>query len=190
MSCFETRIAADGEVRIKSKGNMVGYYNEPELTAAAFDEDHYLRTGDIGEVDAQGVLTITGRLKDQFKTDKGKYISPAPIELMFTANSDLDQVCVVGMGIPQPIALAVLSPTGKIKSKDDLIKGITQTLTTVNGSLESYERIAKVVVMKTEWSIENGFLTPTLKIKRNEIEKLKVPRYPEWYAMPGAVVWE
>lgn len=191
ISCFETKIAADGEVRVRSPSNMLGYYKEPKLTAAAFDEHDYLRTGDIGEIDADGFLTITGRIKDQFKTDKGKYVSPAPIEMLFTKSSDVEQVCVVGMGIPQPIALVVLSATGRSRNKQQLIDGLTSLLAGINSSgIESYEKLVKVVIMKSDWTIEKGLVTPTLKLKRNEIEKLKLPRYLEWYSMPGLVIWE
>jgi len=177
-------------VRVKSAGNMKGYYKEPELTAAAFDDEHYLRTGDIGEIDSSGCLSITGRIKDQFKTDKGKYISPAPVEMQFTGYADVDQVCVVGMGIPQPIALVVLSVSGRARSPQQVEQGLTNLMTEINTRLESYERLTKAVVMKSDWTIENGLLTPTLKIKRNEIERLKLPQYPEWYRTPGTVVWE
>ena len=190
LSCFEVKIADDGEVRVKSAGNMKGYYKEPELTAAAFDDEHYLRTGDIGEIDSSGCLSITGRIKDQFKTDKGKYISPAPVEMQFTGYADVDQVCVVGMGIPQPIALVVLSVSGRARSPQQVEQGLTNLMTEINTRLESYERLTKAVVMKSDWTIENGLLTPTLKIKRNEIERLKLPQYPEWYRTPGTVVWE
>ncbi|MGC3945023.1 MAG: AMP-binding protein [Chryseolinea sp.] len=189
-SCFETKIAPDGEIRVKGKGNMVGYYKEPELTKLAFDEDGFLRTGDIGEIDKDGYLTITGRLKDQFKTDKGKYVSPAPIEMLFTGSVAVDQVCVVGMGIPQPIALIVLSQSGRAKSKEQVTEEFRTLLHTVNGGLDSHEKLKKAVVMKSDWSIENGLLTPTLKIKRNEIEKLKLPHYPKWYESEDIVVWE
>src|SRR5690606_16232514 len=103
------KIAEDGELRLKSVSNMMGYYKDPELTAAAFDEEGFLKTGDQAERDAQGYVTIVGRIKDQFKTDKGKYVSPGPIEMTIMSNNDIEQACVVGMGIPQPIALILLS---------------------------------------------------------------------------------
>jgi long-chain acyl-CoA synthetase len=187
---LSVKISSEGEIRLKSAGNMKGYYKEPELTAAAFDEEGYLRTGDIGEIGAQGYLTITGRLKDQFKTDKGKYISPAPIEMKLLRNTDIEQVCVVGMGIPQPIALIVLSAGGKAKSKEELISSLMASLKEVNPTLEHYEQLAKAVIMKEEWTIANNLITPTLKVKRNEVEKIKLPLYPKWYGMEGSVVWE
>ncbi len=187
---LKVKISSEGEIRLKSAGNMRGYYKEPELTAAAFDEEHYLRTGDLGEVDQRGVLKITGRLKDQFKTDKGKYISPAPMELQLLKNTDVEQVCVVGMGIPQPIALIVASVSGKAKSKEELYKSLSHSLEEINPTLESYEKIEKAVLLKDDWTIENGLLTPTLKVKRNEVEKIHLPKYPHWYKQEGVVINE
>ncbi|HNV27952.1 MAG TPA: AMP-binding protein [Cyclobacteriaceae bacterium] len=187
----KVKIADDGEFRLKSAGVMKGYYKEPELTAATFDEEGYLKTGDKAEYDKDGFLSIVGRVKDQFKTDKGKYVSPAPIEMLLLANQDIEQACVVGMGIPQPIALVVLSASGKAKAKDELIASLSASLREVNPALESYEKLEKVVVMKGDWTVENGLITPTLKVKRNEVEKIHLPKYPTWYhTQPGVVVWE
>lgn len=185
------KIADDGEFRLKSGGVMKGYYKEPELTAATFDEEGYLKTGDKAEYDKDGYLTIVGRVKDQFKTDKGKYVSPAPIEMLLLANQYIEQACVVGMGIPQPIALVVLSASGKAQSKDQLIASLTASLQEVNPALESYEKLEKVVVMQGDWTVENGLITPTLKVKRNEVEKIHLPKYPTWYhTQQGTVIWE
>jgi len=97
----------------------------------------------------------------------------------------------VGMGIPQPIALVVLSASGKAKAKDELIASLSASLREVNPALESYEKLEKVVVMKGDWTVENGLITPTLKVKRNEVEKIHLPKYPTWYhTQPGVVVWE
>lgn len=184
------KIADDGELRLKSVSNMMGYYKDPELTAAAFDEEGFLKTGDQAERDAQGYVTIVGRIKDQFKTDKGKYVSPGPIEMTIMSNSDIEQACVVGMGIPQPIALILLSSAGKAKSKNEISAELSALLVTTNATLESYEKIEKIVILQEDWTIENGLLTPTLKVKRNEVEKIHLQKYSVWYELPGKVVWE
>lgn len=187
----EVKIAVDGEFRLKCGGMMKGYYKEPELSAASFDEEGYFKTGDKGEYSSDGYLSIIGRVKDQFKTDKGKYVSPAPIEMLLLANPDIEQACVVGMGIPQPIVLVVLSAGGKAKSKEDLIASLSVSLAAVNPGLESYEKLEKMVVLKGDWTVENGLITPTLKVKRNEVEKIHIPKYSAWYnTQPGVVVWE
>jgi long-chain acyl-CoA synthetase len=188
---LKVKISSDGELRLKGPANMKGYYKEPGLTAEAFDEEGYLKTGDKGEIDKDGFLSIVGRVKDQFKTDKGKYVSPSPIEMKLLANEDIEQVCVVGMGIPQPIALTVLSAAGKSKSKQELIQSLSASLIEVNAGLESYEKLEKAVIMQSDWTMANGLMTPTLKVKRNEVEKIHVPKYSSWYqTKEGAVIWE
>ncbi|MEN8249417.1 MAG: AMP-binding protein [Bacteroidota bacterium] len=184
------KLSPEGEICIKSDALMEGYYKEPELTAEMFDEDGFLKTGDIGEYDHDGFLTITGRVKDQFKTDKGKYISPSPIELELLKNTDIDQICLVGMGIPQPIALVIVSPEAKNKAREALSVSLAGTVENLNPSLEKHEKIQKVVVMKEDWSVDNGLLTPTLKVKRNQVEKIHMPMYKDWFEMEEKVIYE
>lgn len=184
------KLSAEGEICIKSDALMTGYFKEPELTAAMFDEEGFLKTGDIGEYDHDGFLTITGRIKDQFKTDKGKYISPAPIELELLKNPDIEQICIVGMGIPQTIALVITSLNAKDKSEEDLNSSLIDSVHDLNKTLESYERIEKIVIMKEDWSVDNGLLTPTLKAKRNQIEKIHMPMYKEWFEEEDKVIYE
>ncbi|HEY9487194.1 MAG TPA: AMP-binding protein, partial [Chryseosolibacter sp.] len=111
----DVKCDVNGEILIHHQALMKGYFKDPVTTAAVFTDEGFLRTGDQGTVDKNGFLTITGRVKDQFKTDKAKFIAPAPIELKFSTNMDIDQVCVVGTGLPQPIALLTLSEAGKAK---------------------------------------------------------------------------
>lgn len=186
----QLRFSPEGEIQTKSDAVMLGYYKSPELTNEVFTADGYLRSGDLGVADADGFVTITGRSKDLFKTDKGKYIAPLPIELKFSSNADVEMVCVVGMGVPQPMALIVLSAAGKAKSKEAISDSLTNTLETINKELENYERLEAAVIMKGDWTIDNGLLTPSLKVKRNEVEKIHLPMYPHWYSMNKKVVWE
>lgn len=187
---IETKFSEEGELLVRHKGLMKGYYKEPELTAKVFTQDGFLKTGDKGELDSEGFFTITGRIKDQFKTDKAKFVDPAPIEMKLLANADIEQVCVVGMGIPQPIALTILSAAGKQKDKVLLEESIKQSIEEVNPQLESYERIKAAIILSEDWTIENGLMTPTLKVKRNEVEKIHLPKYPRWYEKNQLVVWE
>ena len=186
----EIKFSPEDEILIKSECLMMGYYKEEQMTHEVFTEDGYLKTGDIGEYDHDGFLWITGRIKDQFKTDKGKYISPAPIELELLKNSDIDQVCVVGTGIPQPIGLIVLSATGKEKEQAALTESIEQTMKALNPTLESVAKIQKIVVMKEDWTIDNGLLTPTLKIKRNRVEKIHQSMYGQWFNEEASILFE
>lgn len=186
----DVKLSEEGEILVKHPGLMLGYYKDPETTAQTFTSDGYLKTGDKGSIDKEQFLTITGRIKDQFKTDKAKFVAPGPIETKLLANKDIEQVCVVGMGIPQPIALIVLSAAGKAKSKNDITQSLSSTVEAVNKSLEHFEQLEKAVILKDEWTIENGLMTPSLKVKRNEIEKIHLKTYPLWYKEEAIVVWQ
>ena len=184
------KISPEGELFIKNNCLMKGYYKAPELTAAVFDEEGYFKTGDKGEYDHDGFLTITGRAKDEFKTDKGKYVSPAALELEISKNTDIENICIVGTGIPQPIALVTLSEIGKLKTKQDLVTGFETILDTVNPNFEKHEKVEKVIVMTESWNLDNGLITPTLKVKRNAIEKLHLQYYQSWFKMDAKVIFE
>ena len=186
----EVRFSDEGEIQVKSDCNMLEYYKDPEKTKEAITEDGFLCTGDQGEEDAQGFLKITGRVKDIFKTDKGKYVAPAPIELELSKNTFIEQVCVVGANLPQTMALVVLSADGKKEDKAALCESLVQTMTEVNQGLDKHEKMKKMIVMKDEWTVDNNLITPTLKVKRNVLEKEKTPNYEKWYADKDAVVWE
>jgi len=186
----EAKLSAEGEICVKNPCLMKGYFKAPEMTAAVFDEEGYLKTGDIGEYDHDGFLTITGRVKDQFKTDKGKYISPGPLELEMEKNTDIEQICIVGTGIPQPLALVTLSELGKSKSREDLSSSLYKTLVDVNPLFEKHERMDKVVVMKEDWNVANGLTTPTMKVKRIQIEKIHQPYYKDWFTKQDKVIFE
>ena len=169
------------EILIKHDALMDGYYKMQQETKKTI-VGGWLYTGDEGAIDSDGFLTITGRVKDLFKTSKGKYVAPSPIEMKLSANKNIEQVCVVGTELPQPIAIMVLSERGKAKSKEDLISSLTTTLEVVNPKLDSHEKIHSFVVIQEEWTVENKLLTPTMKIKRNAIEKLYNINYKIWYA--------
>ncbi|MBS1489493.1 MAG: AMP-binding protein [Bacteroidetes bacterium] len=185
----EYRFTADHEILTRHPALMMGYYKEPEMTTSVFTEDGFLKTGDCGTTDPDGFLTITGRVKDIFKTDKGKYVSPSPIEMRLVKNTDIGQVCVVGMGLPQPIALVVLSETGRQKTKDEIRHSLLQARDETNHLVEDYEKLKKVIILVYDWTVENGLMTPTLKVKRNEVEKVFSPSYHVWYAHEETVIW-
>lgn len=187
-SSIQAKLTEEGEILTKHRGLMMGYYKDPEGTANAFTADRFLKTGDVGTLDTEGYLTITGRIKDQFKTDKGKFIAPTPIELKLVTNKDIEHACVVGTGIPQPIALIVLSTTGRSKSKEEIAASILATINSINPTLEHYERIEKGVILNEDWTIENGYMTPSLKLKRNEIEKTHMKNYTVWYKEKDKII--
>lgn len=190
-----SRIAANGELEVKSPSLMLGYYKLPEKTAEEMTPDGFFRTGDRGEFDAEGRLRITGRVKELFKTSKGKYIAPAPIENKFN-HPRLEVSCVTGPNLPQPFILLMLSLEARqaldkgTLSRDTLTSEFEKLLGQVNATLEDSEKLAFAVVVKDQWTMENGFLTPTMKIKRNIIEERYLPFAEEWQKQGVRVVWE
>ncbi|KPA97691.1 AMP-binding protein [Pseudomonas asplenii] len=186
----EVRIDEQGEVLVRSGATMLGYYKEPQKTAEALTADGFLRTGDKGEQDAGGNLRLTGRLKEIFKTSKGKYVAPAPIENRLAANAWLEQVCVVGDGLPAPLGLCVLSASAAQASRANLQAGLAALLEEVNQALDKHQRLRALVVVKDSWAVENGFLTPTLKIRRPVIEQRYGPRFQVWSEHGQPVLWQ
>jgi long-subunit acyl-CoA synthetase (AMP-forming) len=167
----ELRISEEGELLIRSPGLFTEYFKQPELTEKAFTDDGFFHTGDKAEWDDEcGGYRITGRVKDIFKTAKGKYVVPVPIETQLSANPLLDQVCVLGTGMPAPVAIVVLSDAAQHLPKENVEKSIEATLTDTNKHLESHERLSGMIIVDDEWTTENGLLTPTLKIKRDDLE--------------------
>lgn len=190
----ECRIGEAGEVEVRSVGNMSGYYKQPDLTAEVLSEDGWLKTGDVGEIDDRGRLRITGRIKEIFKTEKGKYVAPAPIENRLASQPGVELACVIGSNMAQPVALLNLTPEeqeklGKGAEKDHFTKSLEELLERVNKQLDPHERLNCLVICKTPWTVENGLITPTLKLKRNEIEKHYAADLPEWGKSRG-VIWE
>jgi long-chain acyl-CoA synthetase len=166
----ETRIdTITGEIQMRSPFMSLGYFKEPELTAKLF-HDGWLCTGDMGEIDKDGYLKITGRVKDMFKTSKGEYVVPGGIELGFATNNFIEQICVAGTGLPQPVALIVLSESGKSTEKDAIVNSLTESVNSINQTIKNYEHIKTVIITKEPWTVENNMLTPTMKIKRNVVE--------------------
>ena len=184
----EVRIDASGEVQVRSGATMLGYFKDPGKTAETLTGDGFLRTGDKGEQDAEGRLRLTGRLKEIFKTSKGKYVAPAPIENRLAEHARIEQVCVVGDGLGAPIGLCVLS--AQDQDRQALGASLERWLEQVNQTLDKHERLRRLVVVKDNWVVENGFLTPTLKIKRNVIESTYGPQFQDWSERSEAVVWQ
>lgn len=184
----EVRIDPSGEVQVRSGATMLGYFKDPHKTAETLTEDGFLRTGDKGEQDADGRLRLTGRLKEIFKTSKGKYVAPAPIENRLAEHTRIEQVCVVGEGLGAPIGLCVLSAQGQ--ARQTLETHLDHWLAQVNAGLDKHERLRHLVVVKDNWAVENGFLTPTLKIKRNVIESTYGPHFHTWSERAETVLWQ
>ena len=183
-----------GEIQMRSGALMQGYYREPEQTAAAFTADGWLRTGDKGSIDAQGYLRITGRVKDIFKTSKGKYVAPAPIEDLLVMHADVEACAVTGANYSQPFAIVMLSQEAVARcaaadSKQSLTQSLQAHLITINAKLEPHEKMDFLAVVTTAWTPENGFVTPTLKVKRPCVEEAYAPHFDTWLKLGQPVVW-
>jgi long-subunit acyl-CoA synthetase (AMP-forming) len=190
----QVRISDEGEILIKSPGQMVGYYKRPDLDAQCFTGDGFFRTGDLGERSADGQLKITGRMKELFKTSKGKYVAPAPIENRLNAHPMIELSMVSGLGHEAAFGLVVLAEHLRRKVSNPVVQSdveasLSQLLADVNRQLADYERLKLLVVAKEPWSIENGCLTPTMKIKRSRIESMVQNRVDGWYQAKHSVVW-
>ena len=190
----EAKISPQGEVLVKSPGSMVGYHKDPVLTAACFTEDGFLKTGDRGEIDELNRLKLTGRVKELFKTSKGKYVAPAPIENMLNADNHVEQSCVTGPGQAQPFALIMLAEILAPRIQDANIQKIVDSslrtlIEKINRNLEEHEKLEFLVVVKESWKIKNGLLTPTLKIKRDIIESRYSAHIEAWYSQKTPVIW-
>ena len=170
----KVRISDIGEIEVSGPSVMRGYYKQPELSAEAFSEDGWLRTGDQGDIDDDGLLRITGRAKELFKTGKGKYVAPAPIEGMFNATELIEQSCVMGVGEPAPYVVVMLNEQAREAfeqgAREETLRALESILESVNSRIQKHERLAKLVVTTDSWEIADGLLTPTMKIKRGAIE--------------------
>lgn len=187
------RIADDGEIQVRSPGEMMGYFKQDDETRETFTEDGWLRTGDRGEVDDRDRLRITGRTKEIFKTSKGKYIAPAPIENELGNHPSVELTWVGGAGHAQPFGVIVLSEEARARRADEgqsaLERELREHLEAVNRKLPSFEHLRFLAVVDDEWSPENGLLTPTMKIRRPKIEEAYRDRCDAWLARSQEIVW-
>lgn len=191
----ECKISDKGELLIKSPSNMLGYYKEPEKTAEFFDKDGFLKTGDMGIIDRDNFLFITGRVKDIFKTTKGKYISPVPIEQILGNHPSIESACVMGNNLPSPLAVIMMSEeiSTLLEKHPEQQVGLTENfrelLHSINQQLASHEKLSKLIITRERWTIENGMLTPTLKIRRHEIELFYKSYIKQWEVEQAKVLW-
>jgi long-subunit acyl-CoA synthetase (AMP-forming) len=194
MEGVQVKISDGGEILIKSPAAFSGYYKQPELTRESFTADGFFRTGDLGERRADGMLKITGRAKELFKTAKGKYVAPAPIENLLNTHPMIEMSMVSGVGQPAAYAIVVLAETLRPRLTDAQVRAevqseMEQLLQTVNQAVADYEQLKMIVVAREPWSIEAGTLTPTMKIKRARIEGSVEAQVEAWYSTTSRVLW-
>ena len=184
----EQRLTEDGEVLVRSPGTMLGYYHAPDLTRETVDEEGWIHTGDRGHVAPDGQLRLTGRVKELFKTSKGKYVAPAPIETLLMASPLVEQACVVDLGSGQPAALVVGSALARRAGPSALALQLERLRDEINARLDPHERVERIIVVPDEWTVENGLLTPTMKLRRAALESRYAGQVGQWQAA-GRVVF-
>ena len=177
------------EILMKSFAMMTGYYKNPEKTNEVLSKDGWLQSGDKGTIDDKGYIRVIGRVKDAFKTSKGSYVTPNPLEEFLSENDYIEQVCVVGLGIPQPIALLNLSPMGAAAEKDVVESSLLETVEQLNATRANYERISTLIIQSNNWTPENGCLTPTMKVKRFTLDDQFGQDYLGWHESPKKIIW-
>ena len=184
-----------GEIQMRSPALMLGYYKEPELTREAFTADGWLRTGDKGSLDAEGKLKITGRVKDLFKTNKGKYVAPAPIEDKLVMHEAVEACVVTGANLGHPLGIVMLNAEAVARTADpagraELEASLDKHLKDINVTLDPHEQLRCLVVVTSAWTVENDIITPTFKVKRNRIEDVYSASYERWESSGKKIIWQ
>lgn len=196
----QVKIAEDGEILVKGPNVMMGYYNLPEETASVFDEEGWFKTGDIGEFTEGKFLKITDRKKEIFKTSGGKYIVPQAMENKFKESRFIEQIMIIGEGQKFPAALIVPNfvfiKEWALRKKMDfskytneeiiilptVIERYNKEIKLYNQDFGSWEQVKKIALLPSEFTIESGEITPTLKLKRKKILENNMARFNEIYA--------
>lgn len=176
------------EILLKAPFVMDGYFEDPELTSRVL-KDGWMLSGDRGEIDDKGNVKIIGRINDTFKTSRGEYIIPNPIESMIENNENIEFVCVCGLAAPQPIAMVTLSETGKSKQIEQIKTELTRLIDSVNENLKRLEKISTIVIHQNPWTELNGFITPTMKVRRAELDRMFKDLYEFWHNQKEQVIF-
>ena len=195
---LQVKIADDGEILVKGPSVTQGYLNKPEQTKEAFTEEGFFKTGDIGHIDEEGFLIITDRKKEMFKTSGGKYVAPQMIENKAKASRFIEQIMVVGEGEKMPCAFVQpefdfvkrwaelhnldigRTPEEMVKSPE-LKKRIEKEIEKLNQKLGNWEQVKRIELTPEIWSVDNGMLTPTMKLKRKVIKERYIDLYNKLY---------
>jgi long-chain acyl-CoA synthetase len=185
----EIKIASDGEILARGPNIMQGYYHQAEATHEMIDNDGWLHTGDVGEIDAEGFLKITDRKKHIFVSTGGKNIAPAPVESLLGESRFIDQIMLIGDKRPFCTALIVPDNTAMSEAgipKEDTRMAIEMELDRLQVVLAGYERVRRFAVLPEAFTIENGMMTPTLKIRRKVVEERYADEIESMYQLRPA----
>jgi long-chain acyl-CoA synthetase len=207
---IEMKIGADGEILVRGPNVMPGYYNKPDETRAAFTEDGWFKTGDVGFEDERGHFFITDRMKELFKLSNGKYVAPQQVESLIKQSALVSQVVVVGAGRKTPAALVVpdwealagalaeqngaqggaranAKTSRSTLSRDPVaVRLVQREIAQLTAQLHDYERVRRVALLAEDFSIDGGELTPTLKVKRRVVDEKFGALIEELYDGAGA----
>jgi long-chain acyl-CoA synthetase len=191
----EARLGENDELQIRSPMNMLGYYRDPEATRAMLTDDGFIRTGDVARLEDDGQLKIIGRVKEQFKTSKGKYVAPAPIESQFMAHPMVEACCLMGAGMPRPFAVLLLSEEARKQSQETAMRAsieasLRDLMDAINAQLDQHEQVSFMAVVYGPWTVGNDAMTPTLKIKRGVLENRYQGFVDDWNRQSRPIVWE
>ena len=178
-----------GEILTKGPVIMSGYYKNKDMSDRTL-RNGWLHTGDKGYLDSDGYLYITGRVTDSFKTSKGKFIEPVVLEELLGDINEIEESCVVGRGIAQPLCLIQLSDIGKSISRDKLSNILLERMNSINAKLMNYQKLSTFIIVKDEWTQENGIIGPTQKLKRGEIEDVYSNKYLKWHESVDKIIFE
>ena len=178
-----------GEILTKGPVIMSGYYKNKDMSDRTL-RNGWLHTGDKGYLDSDGYLYITGRVTDSFKTSKGKFIEPVVLEELLGDINEIEESCVVGRGIAQPLCLIQLSDIGKSISRDKLSNILLERMNSINAKLMNYQKLSTFIIVKDEWTQENGIIGPTQKLKRGEIADVYSNKYLKWHEADEKIIFE
>src|SRR6056297_296742 len=192
----EVKIADDGEILCKGPNVMMGYYKDPEKTAEVL-KDGYFHTGDIGEIDSDGFLKITDRKKEMFKTSGGKYVAPQLLENRFKQSRFIEQIMVVGEGEKMPAALIQpnfefvkewakrhkieVGSNAELIKNEKVIARMQEEVDWANQEFAKWEKVKQFRLTPNVWSVEEGHLTPTMKLKRKPVKEMYLDLYNDIY---------
>lgn len=177
------------EILMKAPYMMKGYYKDPVHTAEVL-VDGWMHSGDRGKIDENGFVKVTGRVNDAFKTAKGEFVVPNPLESTLEKNEHIEYVCVCGLTSPQPIALVTLTEQVHGKSSEEIETSLLHSLNEANQHAASHEKISTIVVHTNPWTEYNGLLTPTMKVRRGNIDKEFKEKYVLWHESSQTIIWE
>jgi long-chain acyl-CoA synthetase len=165
----EITLSEEDELLVKAEGLSPGYYKMPDKTAELL-RDGWLHTGDKARIDEDGFIYITGRVKDYFKTIHGKFVAPTPIENVYADNEHTEQICLLGRGYSKTVVVCVLSQIAQAKDRGTIEAALREQAAATNKGVDKHARIGGVIVSTEPWTIANAVLTPTMKIRREQVE--------------------